>query len=90
MTEPWPIVRSTLGDLKVRNSDGYNVWFPIEKAARHYAATPVMLETIRDACNSKEGCKFCKLAHSQWIDGEFIHLSWCPGIAALKMAGEKV
>lgn len=47
MADPWPIVESTIGDLKVRDSDGFNVWFPTMKAARRYASLPVLIALAR-------------------------------------------
>lgn len=84
MAEPWPI--SKLGH-------GFHVLgdeptlFVTEKAARRYAALPVLLATIREACEPPQCAFCCEIASDEF---PFVHMTDCPGIAALKAAGEEI
>lgn len=87
MTKPWPMSPSVVNgpgwwdahdDMHVTHWDN-------EQSARRYAALPVLIATIRDACNEAH-CLFCDRHEHRMVK----HRSDCPGIAALKAAGEAV
>ena len=98
MVEPWPVTR--VDDQWTVTDDWYgevSVW-PSEQAARRYAALPVLIATIREGCDSRASrgapphCVFCDEGNVVGKDGRLVsyHNLDCPGIAALKAAGEAV
>ena len=84
MAEPWfcreapsegPGWWETVDDVGV-------TYWPTEKLARRYAALPVLIALVRRVLDNPEGCVFCNFCLGHDPD--------CPGIAALKAAGEEV
>ena len=82
MAEPWPVTGSAEDGWFVKDDSGTSCWLD-EQSARRYAALPVLIATIEDACNRAD-CGFCG------EDDDVGHAVDCPGIAALKAAGEEV
>lgn len=87
MAEPWPVIPPFHKGHSWAVDDGNELWttFNTEAEARRYAALPVLIETIRKGCDA-ERCIFCGW---DWRDCVQHRPSDCPGIAALKAAGEK-
>lgn len=87
MAEPWTIERLSAKWWRVHRNSPHNdsIDFFVEEHARRYAALPVLIETIRKGCDA-ERCIFCGW---DWRDYVQHRTSDCPGIAALKAAGEE-
>lgn len=84
MAEPWPVTQHPDAPEMwiVEDDRGKSGWLD-EQAARRYAAMPVMFEAVRAAIKGRQYlvCGVCGI-----YDG---HTKDCPGIAALKAAGEE-
>lgn len=90
MTKPWPITKHP-GGWSVDDGEGLSVWLA-EEPARRYAATPLLIEAVRNACE-RHCCAFCGATtlsgHAKHvISGAGKHAADCLGIAALRAAGE--
>lgn len=81
MAEPWPVTGSAEDGWFVKDDSGTSCWLD-EQAARRYAALPVLIALVRRVLDNPEGCVFCDFCLGHDPD--------CPGIAALKAAGEEV
>ena len=89
MAEPWFCREAPSegpGWWETFDDVGVTYW-PTEKLARRYAALPVLIATIRDA-TCLTWCRFCE--NESIVSGRIVHEADCPGIAALKAAGEEI
>ena len=57
----------------------------LARLVRRYAALPVLIAALREACCDGAWCRFCEADLDE--DGSIPHDDDCPGIAALKAAG---
>lgn len=89
MAEPWPVIQPFHDGCSWAVDDGSECWtaFSTEADARRYAALPALIAALREACCEGAWCRFCEADLDE--DGSIPHDDDCPGIAALKAAGEK-
>lgn len=89
MVETWPVIPPLPGGTSWAVDDGNQFWtnFDTEVEARRYAALPVLIAALREACCEGAWCKFCEADIDE--GGSIHHDTDCPGIAALKAAGEE-
>lgn len=89
MVETWPVIQPFREGYPWAVDHDCESWanFDTEAAARRYAALPVLIAALRAACCEGAWCRFCEADLDE--DGSIPHDDDCPGIAALKAAGEK-
>lgn len=85
MTEPWPMGEDFLCWF-VDPPDAARARFATEAEAHRYAATPLLIEAVKNLLRFRDDCPWCR-SHllSQSVS---IHEPDCLGIAALRAAGE--
>lgn len=96
MTEPWPVTYSGSEGWSVLHPHLGHTWFATEPEARRYAATPLLIEAVKDGLRVMHhddlrfwvACGYCGAEETipDWIK----HAPDCLGIAALRAAGEIV
>lgn len=86
MAEPWPVERFSASCWRVLHDSAHHdsIDFWHEEHARRYAALPVLIAALREACCEGAWCRFCEAEIDE--DGSIPHDDDCPGIAALKAA----